>query len=408
MNETMTATETAPKEYRIYSGNLYALREKLAKLNKKALKLGGKPIELVDTGRIEDVQIKNDITGLVTRVNRYHYMTLTGETPKFNGWTLGAVVEHTTEGNILRKAPGVVAELTQFRTGAQHCDHCKQARHRIETFVVIHENGEQKLVGRNCLRDFLGHQNPNQLASLAEIVFSVGELCEASENEGGYGGGHELFYVDGFLTYAACVIRHLGYVSSKRARESQEMGGNVCSTRQTAESWIRPFKDAKLGIDYHLPEDCDKEAALKAKQYVLDTLGSKEAEALTDFEHSLLVVCKCEAVDPKNAGILAYVPEYYARSIEKEKTSALETYFGEPGKRMRNIPLTYIKSTGFDSAYGYTYIHTFATLDGARILWKSSSNFSAANGAQINATFTIKAHEEYKGHKQTKVSRLTI
>ncbi len=404
----MNETPIAPKEYRVYSGNLFALREKLAKLNKRAFKLGGSPITLVDTGRFEDEQIKNDLTGIVVDVRRFHFMTVTGESPKFNGWSLGAVVEHTTEGNILRKAPNVTAELTQFRVGAQHCDHCKQARHRIETFVVIHDSGEQKLVGRNCLRDFLGHQNPNQLASLAEIVFSVGEMCEASENEGYGYGGERLFYVDGFLAYSACAVRHLGYVTSKRARESQETGGNVCSTRQTAEAWSNPFKGAKLGVDYFRPEDCDIEAASKAKQHVLDTLGAKEIETLSDFEHSLLVVCKCEAINPKSAGILAYVPEYYARAIQQAKESALEAYFGEVGKRMRNIPLTYIKSTGFDSVYGYTYIHTFTTLEGARILWKSGTNVDVTNGAQINATFTIKAHEEWKGHKQTKVSRLTV
>ena len=401
MNETKT-------EYRVYSGNLFALREKLAKLNKRAIKLGGSPIELVDTGRYEDETIKDDITGLVTSVRRFHYCTVTGEAPSFNGWTLGAVVEHTTEGNILRKAPGVTAELTQFRTGAQHCDHCKQARYRIETFVVLHDNGEQKLVGRNCLRDFLGHQSPSQLASLAEIVFSVGEMCEASENEGGYGGGRDLYYVDSFLAYSACAVRHLGYISSKRARESQECGGNVCSTRQTAEAWMMPFKGAKHGVDFFRPEDCDIEAASKAKAHVIETLGLKDSETLTDFEHSLLVVCKCEAISPKGAGILAYVPEYYARAIQQAKESALEAYFGEVGKRVRNVPLTYIKSTGFESVYGYTYIHSFTTAEGARILWKSGSNVEATAGGVLNATFTIKAHEEYKGHKQTKVSRLTV
>jgi len=389
--------------YRVYSGNLYSLREQIAKLNKKAIKLGCPLIVFNETGRTEDIQIKDDISGLVVRVDRYHFVEVSGEAPKFNGWTLAAVVEHTEEGNILRKAPGIEAELGEFRTGAQHCDHCKQARYRIETFIVLHDDGSRKMVGRNCLRDFLGHNSPERLAAMAELAFSLREACEISEGLGGYGCGRSLCHVESFLAYAACVIRFFGFIGSKKAQETLGI-----ATKDRASDWMHPAKDWRLGVDYHRPEDCDIILASKAKEYVIETLENKDSEAITDFEHSLLVVCKCEAVEWKNTGILAFVPEFYARSIERARIAATQNYFGLVGKRVKNEPITYLKSTGFDSAYGYTYIHSFSANDGSRLIWKSGTNVNVPMGTMVNATFTVKAHEEWKGNKQTKVSRLVI
>lgn len=399
------------KEYRVYAGNLFRLREQLAKLNKRATKLGCAPITLTDTGRFEDVTIKNEITGMVQGVQRYHFMEVSGEQPKFNGWSLAACVEHTEEGNMLRKSPSCTIELTQFRDGAQRCDHCKTIRNRRETYIVIHEDGSLKMVGSDCIKDFLGHQDPHALANMAECFFSLGELMDGCEDPEffGMGGGINLIHVEGFLAFAACVIRHRGFVSAKRAKEAFARGENLDSTASTVHAWIRPFRGAKLGQDYFLPEDQDHEAGQKAQQYVLDTLGARPAEQLNDFEHNLLVVCRCEAVDTKNGGLLAFVPEYYARCLEKAREQAQrgpETYFGEPKKRCRDVRLVYLKSTGWDSEYGWTYVHSFGGPDNSRIVWKTGTNVECQPGQALNATFTVKAHEDWKGHKQTKVSRL--
>ena len=396
-------------EYRIFEPNLARLQFELEKLNRKALKLGSAPIVLHLTGKVEEFPIRNEITGLVTRVNRFVWAEFSGSAPKFAGWSLAAVVEHAEEGNILRKSPGCAVELNSFRTGAPRCDHCKALRNRRDTYVVIHENGDQKVIGSNCIKDFLGHANPEQLVRLAELHFSAGELVEGCGEEGFFGGGYSspLVSVSTLLAFAACAIRRLGYVTSKKARESQEAGGNVCSTGQTASFWMKPTLKAVLGKDYFLPEDCDSQAGEKAREYVLAHLGGKPAEELSDFEHNLLTACRCESVEGRNIGLLAFVPEYYARSIEQAKAAVNETYFGEVGKRARNVPLTYVKSTGWESQYGYTYLHTFSGPNGSRILWKTGTMFDGSAGAEIIATFTPKSHEEYKGHKQTKVSRLT-
>lgn len=400
------------KEYRIYQPRLEGLNFQIAKLNKRAAKLGCAPILVRDTGRFEDVPVYNENDISPRRpigFRRFVFIEVSGESPKFEGWSLAAVVEHAEEGNILRKSPECKIELNQFRSGAPRCDHCKALRNRKDTFIVSHDNGSVKMVGSNCLRDFLGHVSPHQFAAMAEIMFSLGELCSDAEGEYGPAGYHQdLIAVDTLLAYAACAIRIKGFISSKAARESQENGGNITSTKDTAAAWMNPFKGATRDKDYFVPEESDQQAAEKSKQHVLDTLGSKDAETLSDFEHNLLTVCKCEAVEKRNLGILAFVPEYYARSIADAKQAATEAYFGEVGKRVRGVALTYVKSTGWESQFGYSYMHSFVGPKGERMLWKSSNNVDCTAGAVLSTTFTVKAHEDYKGHKQTKISRLVV
>lgn len=413
MNNMNNTTTT----YRVFEPNLPRLRADIEKLNKRGAKLGAVPITITPTGNVEEVPVLNynvrDSNGqpTVQRVNRFVFVDVAGESPKFAGWELAACVEHAEEGNILRKSPTCKVELNSFRTGAPRCDHCNTIRNRRSTYILIHDSGTQKLVGSNCIKNFLGHEDPQLLARCAELVWSLNELCTWAEEDEGFetgGSSHPRLHVDTFLAYAACAIRRLGFVSSKRAQETNAAGGNTQSTACTARCWLQPGPKCVEGVDYFKPEAVDFTAGIAAKQHVLDTFSPKDAETLSDFEHNLFTVCKCDSVEFTNTGLLAFVPEYYARSIESAKVAATQNYFGEVGKRYRGIEVSYLKSTGWDSAYGWTYLHTFATADGAKLLWKSGSNVDGCAGQKLSATFTVKSHEEYKGHKQTKISRAVL
>jgi hypothetical protein len=393
-------------EYRIREDRIEGLKHQIDILNRRAAKLGVPAIVVRDTGRFEDKEIRNEITNAVVRVDRFRFIEVIGETPKFSGWTFAALVEHSEAGNILRKAPGCAVELSSFREGAPKCDHCNTLRNRRDTYVLVHDSGAQKQVGSNCIKDFLGHADPHQLAKWAEIIFSVGELCGAEESsEYRDPGNWQLSHVSTMLNYAACAIRLRGYISSQRERD--DISGQTRSTKSTASKWMNPVRDDKLGRDYFLPEPQDEERAQVARQFVLDTLGARPESELNDFEHNMLVACKCEAVEPRNIGILAFVPEYYARQVE-QNAGRVDAYFGEVGKRVRHVELSYVRSVGFESMYGYQFLHIFRGPGGESIMWKTATELDLSVDQKIVATFTVKTHEEYKGRKQTKVSRAVI
>ena len=405
INETVTPVEveTFTKVYEVYQPRMEGLRDSIAKLNRRAVKIGVAPIVVRETGNVRDEEIKNPETNEVTSVRRFVEITVTGTAPKFNGWTLAAVIERVEDANLIRKSPDCKIELAKYRDCLAVCDHCKTDRNRNSTYVVAHDSGELKQVGSSCIKDFLGHKDPHALAALAEIAYSLGELCEeAGDGDYSEGGGvRNLLLVKTFLNHAQMAVRTFGFVSSKRAKEDMMS----MSTAMTAMDTMFPPRNGRTRSS---PTDEDRAQAEKAVQHVLDTLGSRPSESLNDFEHNILTVCKCSAVDPKNAGLLAFVPEYYRRSIEERKVAAESKHFGEVGKRARDVKITYLKSTGFDSQYGYTFIHSFAADDGSKLIWKTGSNFELNSGESVVATFTVKSHDEYKGHKQTHISRVKL
>lgn len=415
--------ERPENQFRVYEPKMEWLNGEIAKLNKRAAKLGCAPIVITPTGEVEDQPIyskefdhKSNSFPIIG-YRHFIWVALEGSAPKFAGWSLAAVVEHADEGNILRKSPECKVELAQFRSGAPRCDHCKALRNRKDTYIVIHESGDTKMIGSNCIKDFLGHANPALLVKDADFRFSAAEVLGESEDFEGYSGGvrNDRVPVGRLMAYACCAINHKGFVSGKAAYQAFLEGRSMASTKDTALSWMSPAEHWVVGKQYFVPTDADVTFAAAARQYVLDTLGTVDAESLNDFEHNLLVACKCEAVEKRNMGIIAFVPEYYSRAIEKKafaeeqaKVAAESNYFGTVGERCKKVEIEYVKSTGWDSDFGYTYLHTFAGPNGARIMWKTGSDAldQVLPGTKFTADFTVKKHEDYKGVKQTAVLRL--
>lgn len=405
------------EQYRIDYRNFEGFKAQIAKLNVRCAKLRVPAIVIRELS-VEEKKVKNEFTQVVARVYRWHVIELEGAQPKFQGWTLAAVVEHAEEGNLLRKAPGCSVDLVGFRQGAPRCDHCKAIRNRKDTYIVLHERGDQKMIGSNCIKDFLGHRDPHMLAKWAEICFSAGEMAGGAEDFDGCGGGRvqELANCRTVIALANAAIRNKGFVSGKAAHQAyEERGQSLDTTAGFVRTAMHPRHSGQNpdveGEDYFLPIDQDFEIADKAIAYILDTLGTQDAEKLNDFEHNLLMVAKCHNVEERNIGLLAYVPQYYARSLERaaEKANkAPEAYFGKVGTRYKGIELTYNRSTGWDSRYGYTYLHMFSGPNGERMTWKTGNDLGLEPGAKVVATFTIKAHEVYKDTLQTKITRAKI
>lgn len=92
--------------YWIAERNLFNLKNELARLNRRAAKIGAPAVSLVQLAGVKTQEKRNEVTNEVVSVERFLEHELSGETPKFAGWSLAAVIEHAEEGNILRKVPG--------------------------------------------------------------------------------------------------------------------------------------------------------------------------------------------------------------------------------------------------------------------------------------------------------------
>lgn len=401
--------------YRIPSHNVERLLADIAKLNRRATKLGV-PAITVETVQVEDetYQVRDEVTDkIVTRVRQFHHLRIVGQTPKFAGWTFAATISVTEEGNVLRTAPGLTVDLKAYRDCRPGCDHCQTNRFRRETFVVLHEDGSTKQVGRQCLRDFLGHADPHSLAQWAELIFSLGELSAGAEDPdffgGGFGSRRTHSHTESFLKHCAVHSLREGFRTRKQAELNQSP-----STRDDAFRSMYPnpmsSSDRKwlAEINFEITPEAEDLAA-KAQELVLTKLGGKAD--LSDFEHNLLTLAKTTAFEDKNGGIVAYIIGWYLRETERdayERKTFVDGYFGELKKRYKAIPVTYLGSSSFDSQYGTTWVHRLVSKDGYRMVWKTGNPIDAENGTELVLDLTVKEHSTYNDKKQTVITRCKI
>jgi hypothetical protein len=378
--------------YDIPESNVSGLMAEIAKLNKKAAKIGCSPIVATIQGERFETYKDNGEELTVKLIQ----IEVVGETPKFAGWTFAATLQHTTEGNIIRKTPTAKIDLSDYSDKACLCEHCNTVRRRNDTYILLHDSGLLKQVGSSCLKDFLGHANPHSLAQMAELIFSLNELCEGFE-ERGNGGGKAYYPVERILNFAAAEILENGYFS----RAMAEITGKMTTADYVKNDLCPPRNAEPIAVSVEA-----ETLAATAKEFVLNTLADKEE--LTEFENNLFVACKLEFCEWRLIGILCFVVEYYRRAMgqRKEKASKLNEFFGAVKSKI-TLDLTLVKEFSFDGTYGITYIYLFEDSLGRCFKW-STSNQGLETGKAYKVTGTIKAHDEYKGTKQTCITRCKI
>jgi hypothetical protein len=403
--------EIVRKDFDVHECNLPRLTVRIDALARRAKRLGLEAPALLIGERYDRV-VKNQDTGLVRRVYPMVKVQISGAAPKIAGWSFGATLDHDGEETIIRAIKEEYPKA--YRTVGPVCEHCKVNRRRSETFLLQHDDGSWKQVGRSCLKDFLGHQSPAQLAAMAELLAEAFASGDMDDFDYGGGGGHSLPAIEDFLAYVALAIRLEGWRSRKAAREYEEKSGSMARVSATADLAIRWMNRPPPGETFPKPNEED---------YAMSAASLAWARAITDdaseFDVNLRAASKRLGVADKNAGITAYIVAGYQREIgrklEQEKRAAMpeSQFLGEVGMRFgagkgkKAIPALLVTCehvTAIESDFGTTHLHHFVDDKGNRVKWFSSRECLEANKRYWLAG-TVKKHEEWKGQKQTTLSR---
>ena len=104
-------------------------------------------------------------------------------------------------------------------------------------------------------------------------------------------------------------------------------------------------------------------------------------------------------------------PEVETLDLEQaERQKAIETkraasqYIGDIGER-REFRLTLRFKTSFVTQYGYSTVFVFDDEMGNAVKYMGSADLNVGRGETVSIVATIKAHDEYKGEKQTSILR---
>ncbi len=406
--------------YKIPAGNLGRVNEKVARLNKRALKLGLVPIVLNSHG-IEEKVTRHEITGAERRTT-LHLLSIQGETPTLAGWQFLATLQHLTDDqgapmNLVRAVPGSEGLLNDYRAVAQKCDHCQVSRRRIDTYVVRHaESGDIKQVGSSCLVDFIGTEDPTTVLARFTYLLSLAGILESEES---YSSGDRRDYSFSLEDYLGCVCacaREHGFTTRKEARDSQ---GKVATASQ-AMSVLFPAPKTTNERCYcgnrdprHVQVSADDQAnALAALAWARETLTDRNQ--LNDYLYNLSVVSSLESIDHKSAGIAASLIPCYAREMEKaiiakreRVTQANSQYVGQVKDKV-TLTAQLIGLRSFETRYGDCHMHRFLDGSGNVLTWFASKSQHAQVGSTYKVIGTVKKHESYQGIKQTVLTRVKL
>lgn len=109
----------------------------------------------------------------------------------------------------------------------------------------------------------------------------------------------------------------------------------------------------------------------------------------------------------KKISIKEEATEIVEKIQNENKPESASEYIGEIKERVRDLEVTVVGSRSIDGAYGTSNIYTFKEHENI-IVWFTTSYQEINVGDELLLTGTVKSHDEYKGVKQTKMTRCIL
>ena len=335
----------------------------------------------------------------------YVWVTLKYEQPKLNGWQLVAVYdwEVTEDGHetcYTSMVPGQMMPDMYRDVAFGECDHCNTKRRRKQSMLVTKGHIEFKVVGSTCIKDFLGHHNPKTLMEIFSFETTLGEWC----GERNPGETHKLALdnVVDVLTLAAMYAEQQGYV------KANEWGGKL-PTAHSVSSYMHDASEYwKEERRHNKPTEDHRKQAEKAIEWGKAQAIANDGEPYWDNMGKAL---EAGAITGKRFGLVCSLMYSYFLAEERRKrelrlSEKTNEYVGMVGERLRNLEATVIRVRPSYGYYGDQTIVNLETPDGNTFVWFASGNLDIEKGEYWKFDATVKKHSEYKGVRQTQVTRV--
>lgn len=327
---------------------------------------------------------------------------------KFNGWKSLGLIQR--KDGITQCYLNSQELIKQYGNTDFHCDHCHKHVYRNSVIVLEHENGERKIVGTSCVKEFTCGLDGNLIASFNEFeailakknselrILLQGEslddlpvsvFCEQN--------GRPLYNIERVVSSAVHLINANGF----------EPSGSMNAT------W-------KYIIDAYKATTENEPEALRAIEWIKSL--SEDEFTKSSYLFNIKQIIDANYCTSRHFGLLvSLIPTYRKVEAKRLQESQVSTshYVGNIGDKL-TLTLTYIKSISYDSMYGTGYFHFFMDDNGNVFKWSTNNSmeygirqpnsdytalYSLDQGATVKLTGKVKNHEEYRGTKQTILTR---
>lgn len=390
-------------QYTILKSREVEAIEAISKLVVKAAKYGNEQIHFKKVAETtSEVEMKafnphGDYVLQKVKVPAVIY-ELTGAAPKIEGYDFLARIEFLAENNatLVHEVPGAEDRMQQkFRNTDTTCEHCHTVRKRKDVYIVEETaTGKQLQIGRTCLRDYLGIDNPNNIVKQFEFLqdFTSSFREDYGINYGSY------LYDHNIMTVANAAIRIHGY---------QNEGGTASLVNDVLYGATNEIaRKLKANITNE-----DSEEAKKAKAWLL------EQDDSNNYFYNIQQLLKASRIEAKHLNLLTSAVHVYRKAMYKEEMKKLERatrkneHVGNIGDKIeiKNAQVAFYNI--YEGAYGeYALVKM---IDEQGRLFVTFTTSTAIDFSYLHhhkdterRTFTakVKKHDEYEGDKQTVVN----
>ena len=392
--------------YSIYEDFYEEVEKKLKRIAKKCAKHGNDFVFEVKGEEIKSYENKE-----TKLMEHFKFILVEVEgTARIDDWECVAVLEKYNSGNIIRKINIEIDIPKRFEYSENICEHCNSKRQRNNLYVIHNVNADEwKQVGGSCLKLYTNGLNMEYITAYMDGITTLEEANSVPTS-----GGKTYYPVKDVLAYAVEVINKVGYFNAQSRYPTKYMVSPFLYNHfdRAIELVNKDLKSEKFDIRLSR-KDFFKEETANTVEAIIEYYKSIDDD--TEFIHNVKVLLNEGYTTSKNIGFLCYLPVGFAKHLnnEIERAERMEEkheHFGEVGKRYKDMKIKLFRCvTAWETQWGITYIHQIVLEDGTVLTWKTSDGMTLEPKQEFNKiTFTVKNHGEYKGQKQTEVTRCKV
>ncbi len=374
-NTTMTAT--------IPASSFAAFAVAIAKLNKRAARLGCAPLAIA-SHEAHTVEIDGIKFPAIT-------LEITGTTPTFAGWTFAASVEALDSGKNIFHGISSASFPARFSASGHACEHCNQNRKRNSSFILSHDSGDFKQVGSTCINDFLGGNHLPVFTFLSNARETLGEFESFANAK------IDSVSVIGALIASAATVREHGFVK----KTGHDIYSGTTPTASRVESFLIDVRNPKRFVPNITEADEVKAESVRA--WLVNHEGTQ-----SEYLQKLIDLSAASRVSSRNIGILASAITAYDREMDRkaQAIASPSNHVGIVGKRETFI-LAYVGCKVLpDYGYGCSNLYSFKDAKGNIVKWKTNNSFDFA--PMVKLVGSVKKHGEWNGVKETELTRCKL
>lgn len=393
--------------YFIHEANIEKVEDRISKIGKKCNKFGC----YFNYARVGE-EFRN-VSEIPNQIDLQKFIEIEVEgVAVFSNWELIAKIEHEAGGCIISKIQ-FDAEIPAKYGLSDYCvcEHCNSKRHRKVVYILRNsETGEFKQVGSTCLKDFTGVLD----AENAARFFSM--FDELHESDGLYvaGSGSPYYSIRDYLRYCVECVDKFGWFNSASQYSAANRAWDYFSYKELNRKGTRkPSEmDAEMeSVNFDASEEHHGAKVSSIIEFV------KKMEDDSSYVISIKSLANSDYFKSKFTGFVASMVICYNKEVERREAERKQRedaennpskFIGSIGDRLEVDFNEFEIVTSWDGFYGVTWMYRFVTAEGNILIWKSSKWIDATETKKGHVKFTVKDHTEFRGIKQTEVTRCRI